>query len=346
MKTKVVFVLVPALTEHGGVRKVLELSNSLAETEKVKIYCAYTRSSIITDIADDVSIVVLSKEPKRKIHKLFLFLILGAYFYLSVLYYRYMHSERVTAIYTHMLTWPISTIVLSERRIFFWQGDELKVLFSEFIYKKLLVKLYSKTFKRAKMFTFSDNLVKTYRFLNVTPVRMWISPIFFNTPVIEKEKNYDCIIFASAEPHKRVEVAIDAVSANASLMFAVVSRNRTVLKRFSNFKNCEVYCPESDKNLIGIIDRSKSMLFTSNYEGFGLPPLECMARGVPCIYFPADTLPPYIDEHNSIKSDTVMSIESCIKTVSETSFKKGSVQTAHKYKGQINNVHKFIFENN
>ena len=49
--------------------------------------------------------------------------------------------------------------------------------------------------------------------------------------------------------------------------------------------NCTVITPANDKELINIIDQSKLMFFTSDYEGLGLPPLECMLRGVPTVTY-------------------------------------------------------------
>ncbi|EFH5474660.1 glycosyltransferase, partial [Escherichia coli] len=57
-----------------------------------------------------------------------------------------------------------------------------------------------------------------------------------------------------------------------------------------------VFIPENDQELISLIDKCKIYLLTSSQEGFSLPPLECMARGVIPVVFECGGPEIYIED--------------------------------------------------
>jgi glycosyltransferase involved in cell wall biosynthesis len=46
-----------------------------------------------------------------------------------------------------------------------------------------------------------------------------------------------------------------------------------------------VICPKDDFEIVDALDSCRVLLLTSDDEGFALPPLEAMARGLPCVLF-------------------------------------------------------------
>ena len=72
---------------------------------------------------------------------------------------------------------------------------------------------------------------------------------------------------------------------------------------------CEIVSPSDDDELINLIDQSKLMFFTSEYEGLGLPPLECMIRGLPVVTYKTYPLTEYFssNELSSLLVDDTLS---------------------------------------
>jgi len=52
----------------------------------------------------------------------------------------------------------------------------------------------------------------------------------------------------------------------------------------------------TDKELVGLYDHARAFIFPSLYEGFGLPPLEALARGVPVLSSDRSCLPEVLGE--------------------------------------------------
>ena len=83
--------------------------------------------------------------------------------------------------------------------------------------------------------------------------------------------------------------------ANNEWKTVIVTLDRALARDISSMflLNCTVIIPANDKELINIIDQSKLLFFTSDYEGLGLPPLECMLRGVPTVTYKTYPLTEY-----------------------------------------------------
>jgi len=127
--------------------------------------------------------------------------------------------------------------------------------------------------------------------------------LFINT-IQHLFKHYKLIIHSmvlSARPLKGIKI-LDTLVLPYSL---IVNPPQTMIS--SMYSACDVW------------------FSTSNNEGFGLPPLEAMACGVPVIWYPNLGLQEYINETNCITIQNAASAANAIKTILENPDKKNSL---------------------
>jgi len=108
--------------------------------------------------------------------------------------------------------------------------------------------------------------------------------IFYRRPV-SREKQFDVIYFLRRESWKgldrfrkfvtlcRGRVSVLCVSQDEQLLADMRQEGLTCRK------------PANDEELVECLDSARVLLYTSYQEGFALPPLEAMARGVPAIMY-------------------------------------------------------------
>jgi glycosyltransferase involved in cell wall biosynthesis len=101
--------------------------------------------------------------------------------------------------------------------------------------------------------------------------------------------------------HLRVEHDVGLVLAGFQGDFApTVTRS---LGRFGIESCTRVVGHLDDQDLAGLYQMSECLLFTSAYEGFGLPPLEAMAAGLPVVAFDNSSLPEVVGEAGVLVAD-------------------------------------------
>lgn len=112
---------------------------------------------------------------------------------------------------------------------------------------------------------------------------------------IESEKKY-FLYYGGLDPRKNVQFLIEAYSKlrgdirGKCLLYIVGGANKTgineikkKIKEYGCERDCKVYEYVSDEELSTLIEEAYCFIFPSLYEGLGLPVLEAMERGVPCI---------------------------------------------------------------
>jgi glycosyltransferase involved in cell wall biosynthesis len=110
----------------------------------------------------------------------------------------------------------------------------------------------------------------------------------------------------SAYPHKNLEALVKCFAIlkskyNRNWQLVLVGRKDFFYEKFSSFVKKEITEKVSrdiiftghlsDKDLDGVYRGAKIFVFPSLYEGFGLPPLEAMARGVPVVAGNTSSIP-------------------------------------------------------
>jgi glycosyltransferase involved in cell wall biosynthesis len=122
---------------------------------------------------------------------------------------------------------------------------------------------------------------KPFRYINIG-----LSEQFFVPGPAGAEKAFDVLYFLRAEPWKQKDVFFsllkDLRKIRPDLRTLCVSQDEQLLQVAAE-AGCSTVKPRDDSSLIAAIDSAKVMVMTSSLEGFSLPPLECMARGVPAV---------------------------------------------------------------
>lgn len=122
---------------------------------------------------------------------------------------------------------------------------------------------------------------RPFRYINIG-----LSEAFFSNLPEASKKDFDLIYFLRAEPWKQKEVFFDLLielrKSVSDLKALCVSQDERLLGMAAD-AGCATIRPKNDTSLISAIDSAKVMVMTSSLEGFSLPPLECMARGVPAV---------------------------------------------------------------
>ena len=108
--------------------------------------------------------------------------------------------------------------------------------------------------------------------------------IFYRRPAT-RAKQFDVIYFLRREPWKgldRFRSFVALYGRRASIL--CVSQDEALLADMRR-EGLECRKPANDEELVDCIDSARVLLYTSYKEGFALPPLEAMARGVPAIMY-------------------------------------------------------------
>lgn len=112
-------------------------------------------------------------------------------------------------------------------------------------------------------------------------------------------KRYDVVYFLRRERWKGLERFQEFLRLSAGRLTCLCLSQDQALFEAVRFPGVECRKPTGDEELIAYIDSARVLFFTSHEEGFALPPLEAMARGVPTVLFRCGGPDAYIrDGHN------------------------------------------------
>jgi glycosyltransferase involved in cell wall biosynthesis len=107
---------------------------------------------------------------------------------------------------------------------------------------------------------------------------------FFEKPTT-RIKTHDVIYFLRKEPWKRLDRFRRFLELSKGRLSCLCVTQDDVLLASAWEGNVEVRKPGNDRELIECFDSARFLLLTSSDEGFSLPPLEGMARGLPAVLF-------------------------------------------------------------
>ncbi|WP_105175000.1 glycosyltransferase family 4 protein [Pseudoalteromonas sp. T1lg122] len=148
---------------------------------------------------------------------------------------------------------------------------------------------------------FSEERLKSHYQINKTLVLYnSINERILSKKDISGHKYEDYFLFVgSTHPHKNVDIIIDYLASDGADMNLVIvgqkkkAHDRLLNKVRENNLNSKVhftgYLP--DEELISLYKQAEALIFPSKYEGFGIPPIEAMAMGCPCICSNAAAIP-------------------------------------------------------
>ena len=118
-------------------------------------------------------------------------------------------------------------------------------------------------------------------------LKLGVDRIFFEQPAAAGPKQFDVVCFPRREKHKRLDRLLQIAERikKSGATVTAISQDKGLLAECAPAISA-AFTPASDSALIEVLDRSRLLLLTSEQEGFALPPLEAMARGLPCVIFP------------------------------------------------------------
>ena len=159
------------------------------------------------------------------------------------------------------------------------------------------------TWKSPRMVTTSSSIAAFLIAQGYKPwkqIQVGVAPVFFETPPAETEKTFDLICFPRREPWKRCDRLQRIVEAYrvrfGPLRVLCVGQDETLLASCAAWST--TLKPDDDAALIAALDSARVLLFTSEREGLGLPPLEGMARGLPSVVFENDGAKTILNDEN------------------------------------------------
>jgi glycosyltransferase involved in cell wall biosynthesis len=141
--------------------------------------------------------------------------------------------------------------------------------------------------------------------------------IFYDAP-LQSEKIYDVVYFLRREAWKGLDRFLRFLElAEGRISCLCVSQDELLADAIAD-SSATFFKPSSDKELVACIDSARILLLTSYQEGFALPPLEGMARGLPTVLFPCGGPDLYVlDGRNSIyvqsETEAICAIEGLIR---------------------------------
>ncbi|PXK99372.1 glycosyltransferase family 4 protein [Klebsiella variicola] len=284
---KKIYIPLINLSNHGGVRILVELANYLADKgwDVEIIVPNYKYDSVYKVYNNKIKITKLGPEIKNKK--------LRYLFFLTILPLKMKSDAFVIAnffpTYFPSIVWGF---LQKGKVVYFIQDIESK-------YEGVIGSLINKVCNLTYSNYFSDfkitanihlkKLIENFSNSKVSTINIGLSDSFVKTPRFENNNKYDIVFFLRREEWKRpyllkeVLLALkDKYNFNPSVL--AVSQDKLLLEEYNEFLNASI-SPKDDLELIRSIDSAKLLLFTSSKEGFGLPPLECMSRGLPAIIF-------------------------------------------------------------
>ncbi|MGI1322800.1 glycosyltransferase [Klebsiella quasipneumoniae] len=311
MSQNVIFPML-SISNHGGVRILLQIANSIANKGgRTKIICPKGTYDTRYNISDKVEIIEIGPAISNKICRWFYFTILFP-FYVK-------NNDTVFAnFFVTFYASLLSRILYKKIKIVYFIQD-IEYEFFRGLIKKIARKLceFSYTYKKADIvaanrYLYDQLLVKNdaIKLFNV-----WIDEKFITTASVETHRQYDLIYFLRQDPRKRIDRFDEMLpflhKNNISVL--CVTQSLDLAERYSS--QLSVFIPENDQELISLIDKCKLYLLTSSQEGFSLPPLECMARGVIPVVFKCGGPEIYIED--GLNGFIVNSIDEASKRIFE-----------------------------
>lgn len=273
-------IVIPALglTSHGGVRVLVEIANRLVELGCDVTVLIPNRPATSPFVLDArVSIKKIGPLVESKIVAAALFLMISPI---------YLVNRNILA--NHFVTvfpaW-LSTCVSRSKYFYFVQDIEYRFYKNGFF--NVVRLLCEWTYRRGQLIAANSYLASELKIYNevLLTLKLGVSTKFFEIPHIAGEKEYDIIYFLRRESHKRIDrfdVLLPFLMEKGARVLCV-SQNIELLSFYST--RVKTLCPKNDEDIISALDKSRILLLTSDHEGFSLPPLEAMARGLPSVIF-------------------------------------------------------------
>ncbi|HEV2674609.1 MAG TPA: glycosyltransferase family 4 protein [Aliidongia sp.] len=270
-----------ALSQHGGTRILVEFANYAATAGySVRISLPKGRIGKKYEFHPDLDISEIRFPLDNKYLNYFLFLILAPFFMRG----RVLIANFFVTLFPVLLTKHI----FGKNYLYFVQDIESKY---SGIFGKVLNALCEWSYRSRFIVAANTYLAKELavrRRAVFSQINLGVSRSFLEFESRVGGKEFDLIVFPRHEPWKGLDRLVRVLDLYrqryGAIKILAVGQNPESLARLQAMGfTCER--PADEHALIRAFDRARATLFTSHREGFGLPPLEGMARGLPAIVF-------------------------------------------------------------
>jgi glycosyltransferase involved in cell wall biosynthesis len=328
--SKIIFPIL-SISWHGGTRVLIQIANYLAGIGySVEFLVSRNRCDTPFEFLHGVSVKHVGVYTRLKIIDYLIFLC-------CVPFHVSRTSILVASFFVTYFPVRVLAFIKSLPYIYFVQDIESKYPFPRGV---LLNILCNWTYKDKRIVAANKylrgRLLREYgtysRYISVGP-----DSIFFDLPS-QAPKKYDVLYFLRGEPWKGLDRFDRFLSlARGQLACLCVSQDDLLAKKIAE-TSATFRKPESDRDLIQCIDSARVLLLTSYREGFSLPPLEGMARGLPTVLFRCGGPDQYINHgHNALyvesEEEAVRAVEALIgdSTIYER-MREQAILTAEEYR--------------
>ena len=292
-KKNIIAIVLLDLAPHGGVRVIINIANKLAESgHDIHIYTSRKPKNAPFFISPYVKIHYATKVNNKA---------LAFFIYPFILPFILSGNIFISTFYYIRLSTKLASYLKNSHHFYFIQGVECFRRGGSFNILNFLCKfsLYDRNLFTSNRYLSKEVFNKVGR--DVKSIEVGPSNIFFKKKLSIEKKEFDLIYFARREKFKRLDLFLDLftndefISNKWKTIVVTLDNELAIDLKSMTLPGCTIFSPSNDDELINLIDQSKLLFFTSDYEGLGLPPLECMLRGVPVVTYKTYPLTDYFN---------------------------------------------------
>ncbi len=299
---KIVFPLL-SLEHHGGTRDIVEIANYLASRgHKIVIYVPEDRFTEHYPVSKKVQVKKISQSGK------------GFFNQLRVLLWYTFNMEKADLYVANFFPtfYPVFVRSIFTKIPFVYFVQDIESRFVKFPLNTFAILTYLIPSRKIALSTYIKNSLK---FGYIEVARAGVSNVFLEKPVRERNFNFPLTIghIYRRERLKNSRLFLKALPdiLKAGFKVTIVANARDIPFRDKNLK----VIPYGNSEYLreAFYDKIDILIHTSFIEGFGLPPLEAMARGCVVILTQSGGPSEYANLENSIMIDKYDSDELVLK---------------------------------
>jgi glycosyltransferase involved in cell wall biosynthesis len=284
---KKIILILPTLKISGGAYEAINfISNFLGPACEVCILVMWHEKNSIS-LDDEIQIIQLSGFRPSRVLALFQMpiIIFNAAKYLCF-------SRKCSQVFmTHWSTLWAKFFTHRSNAYVLVQGEEWK--FGNAFFQKLIYQFVTVIYRRTRLIAFSESLEHQLHEMNIEVFKrypIWADPVFLKS---QKEKVYDFVFMLRKGTVKRPDLTLRGIRYISrfvpSCRIIVIFTDEEFRSRLTDLGVNIAYAPNKSQ-IASLFSESWLLLFFSESEGFGLPPLEAMGCG--CVPLCRDSIGP------------------------------------------------------
>ena len=326
-----------SLRHHGGIKILIELANRLSAWADIDFIVPKGCVDTTYEIQPSVNIIQI---PSGKFPRF----LTCAVFLLRCIPLLIRYDLVIANFFVTWFSSVIATNISRKKMVYIVQDIESK--YHVFAIGKILNWLCDFSYRSNSIITANKFLEAEITSRGSRPLHTFtvgISEPFFTTDQPGSAKKYDVVYFARSESWKNLALFIDFLSHHPTgLTVALITQEPELIARFPRAvkerHTIDLFKPATSQELIGVLDLSRIMVSTSILEGFSLPPLEAMARGLAVLLYPSGGPSLYVEnERNAVYFTTRQELSASIHDLLQHDEKRAhlgreAVATAQRYR--------------